>query len=190
MVELSPMALIECIANVSEGRRPEVLDACADAIRAAGVRLLDVKPDAASRVEPGATAAIAEVVPGWSWPRRSRTAMGAVGVLVAALVLVIGVTSTDVQDWVGLRSDREQLLSPTAALKLPMLSSADVALIRAQTLYNRGRLAEALQALDRISPESPARSAADEMRVRIQQLLLASSRDLTQAGRVADPRRR
>lgn len=40
------MAIIECVPNISEGRRPEVLNACADAIRAAGVRLLDVKPDA------------------------------------------------------------------------------------------------------------------------------------------------
>ena len=41
------MALIECIPNVSEGRRTEVLDACAGAIRSTGARLLDVKPDAA-----------------------------------------------------------------------------------------------------------------------------------------------
>jgi glutamate formiminotransferase len=40
------MAIIECIPNISEGRRTGVLDACADAIRATGARLLDVKPDA------------------------------------------------------------------------------------------------------------------------------------------------
>jgi glutamate formiminotransferase len=40
------MAIIECIPNISEGRRADVLDACAQAIRAAGARLLDVKPDA------------------------------------------------------------------------------------------------------------------------------------------------
>src|SRR5687768_773408 len=39
------MALIECIPNVSEGRRKDVLDACATAITASGARLLDVKPD-------------------------------------------------------------------------------------------------------------------------------------------------
>ena len=39
------MALIECIPNVSEGRRKDVLDACAAAITASGARLLDVKPD-------------------------------------------------------------------------------------------------------------------------------------------------
>ncbi|HYN05800.1 MAG TPA: hypothetical protein VES67_00275 [Vicinamibacterales bacterium] len=129
-----------------------------------------------------------EAVPGWTWPRRSRTLLGAVAVLAAGLLLVVGVTSTDIQDWVGLGSDREQLLSTTAAVKLPILSSADVALIRAQTLYTRGRLAEALQALDRVGPESPSRTAADVLRVQIQQLLLASSRD--PSGRAADPRRR
>jgi len=40
------MSVIECIPNISEGRRQDVLDACAAAIAAAGARLLDVKPDA------------------------------------------------------------------------------------------------------------------------------------------------
>ena len=40
------MPVIECIPNISEGRRQDVLDACADVIRTAGVHLLDVKPDA------------------------------------------------------------------------------------------------------------------------------------------------
>jgi glutamate formiminotransferase len=37
--------LIECIPNVSEGRRAEVIDACSDAIRSAGAALLDVHVD-------------------------------------------------------------------------------------------------------------------------------------------------
>jgi glutamate formiminotransferase len=45
VVQLRDMALIECIPNVSEGRRRDVLDSCAQAIRASGARLLDVKPD-------------------------------------------------------------------------------------------------------------------------------------------------
>jgi glutamate formiminotransferase len=40
------MALIECITNISEGRRQDVLDTCGRAITTAGARLLDVKPDA------------------------------------------------------------------------------------------------------------------------------------------------
>jgi glutamate formiminotransferase len=41
------MAIIECIPNISEGRRTAVLDACSAAIRGSGARLLDVKPDPA-----------------------------------------------------------------------------------------------------------------------------------------------
>jgi len=41
------MAVIECVPNVSEGRRPEIVAAMADAIRGvAGVRLLDHSSDA------------------------------------------------------------------------------------------------------------------------------------------------
>jgi glutamate formiminotransferase len=40
------MAVIECVPNISEGRRADVLDACAGAVKQAGARLLDVKPDA------------------------------------------------------------------------------------------------------------------------------------------------
>ena len=43
---MHPMPIIECIPNVSEGRRPEVIDAIAAAIRAIpGVRLLDYSSD-------------------------------------------------------------------------------------------------------------------------------------------------
>ena len=41
------MAIIECIPNVSEGRRPEVIDGFADALRrTAGLRVLDYSSDA------------------------------------------------------------------------------------------------------------------------------------------------
>jgi len=39
------MPIIEAIPNVSEGRRSDVIEACAEAIRASGASLLDVKPD-------------------------------------------------------------------------------------------------------------------------------------------------
>ena len=39
--------LVECVPNFSEGRRPEVIEAITDEVRkVAGVKLLDVKPDA------------------------------------------------------------------------------------------------------------------------------------------------
>lgn len=40
------MAVIECVPNVSEGRRGEVIEACAAAIRRTGAALLGVAPDA------------------------------------------------------------------------------------------------------------------------------------------------
>jgi len=44
---IAPMAIIECVPNISEGRRAEVVDACVDAIRRTpGVRLLDHSSDA------------------------------------------------------------------------------------------------------------------------------------------------
>jgi glutamate formiminotransferase / 5-formyltetrahydrofolate cyclo-ligase len=44
---MHPMPIIECIPNVSEGRRADIVDAIADAIRAVpGARLLDYSSDA------------------------------------------------------------------------------------------------------------------------------------------------
>ncbi len=60
------------------------------------------------------------------------------------------------------------------AAPVPVLSSSDVALVRARTLYARGRLAEALVALDRVTIDSALRSDADQLRVEIQRLLLAA----------------
>jgi len=40
------MAIIECVPNVSEGRRADVIEACAEAIRGTGVHLLSVSSDA------------------------------------------------------------------------------------------------------------------------------------------------
>jgi glutamate formiminotransferase len=41
------MTIVECVPNISEGRRQEVVDACADAIRQGGSALLDIHVDAA-----------------------------------------------------------------------------------------------------------------------------------------------
>jgi glutamate formiminotransferase len=45
---MSAMAIIECVPNISEGRRPDVITRIADAVRGiGGIRLLDVQSDAA-----------------------------------------------------------------------------------------------------------------------------------------------
>ncbi len=45
MLQLTAVGLVECVPNVSEGRRRETIEACAQAIRAEGSRLLDVSSD-------------------------------------------------------------------------------------------------------------------------------------------------
>lgn len=57
---------------------------------------------------------------------------------------------------------------------VPVLGSSDVALVRARTMYARGRLADALRALDRVAFDSELRPEADQLRVEIQRLLLAA----------------
>jgi tetratricopeptide (TPR) repeat protein len=113
-------------------------------------------------------------VPAWTWPRRSRVGLVLGTVAVAGLLLVATVTSPSVQDWVGLRSSADRLDASASPEGWPLLSVSDAALVRARTLYGRGRLAEALQALDRVSPGSQVRAEADQLRVQIQQMLLGS----------------
>lgn len=60
------------------------------------------------------------------------------------------------------------------AQAVAILGGSDVALVRARTLYARGRLAEALRELDRVMVDSELRPEADRLRVDIQRLLLAA----------------
>lgn len=53
-------------------------------------------------------------------------------------------------------------------------SSSEVALVRARALHARGRLSQALAALDRIDAQQPDREAADRLKVEIQRVLLAA----------------
>ena len=57
---------------------------------------------------------------------------------------------------------------------VPVLGTADVALVRARTLFARGRLADALVVLDRVGVDDQRRPEADRLRVEIQRLLLAA----------------
>jgi hypothetical protein len=122
------------------------------------------------------TPAVADAVPvrararaRWSWRRAAAGTLGlaALGAAVAAGTLVL-------QTWFA-RSARPL---PTLArmAPLPVLSSTDVALVRARTLYARGRLADALVALDQVQSQDARRAEADTLRVEIQQLLLATRR--------------
>ena len=119
--------------------------------------------------EPGVVA-----VPGWSWPKQPRLwVMGAA--LAVGLLLVLTVSGSIAQDLFGWRASGEGLRPSAGQTQLPVLSSGEVALVRARTLVDRGRLAEALRALERVNPDSAQRQAIDRMRADIQQLLLAGA---------------
>jgi tetratricopeptide (TPR) repeat protein len=151
------------------------------------VRLERLERTYAAAAAPAPAIATPEVVPAWSWPRRSRTVLAAAG-LFAAIVAVTIIVAPAVQESLGLRPTGEVLAPAAGPVKLPVLSSSEVALVRARTLFDRGRLAESLAALDRVMPDSPVRSAAEALRVEIQQLLLASAR--APSGRQAESYRR
>lgn len=133
-----------------------------------------------ARADAGASApaAIVDAVP--IGPRRAPRRMRpfATGLVVLAAVVVGAIGGPLVEGWMADRSGAavEPMTGGPAALAV--LSSSETALVRARALYARGRLAEALRALDRVDARSPEWSTADQLRVEIQQILLASRRGL------------
>lgn len=128
------------------------------------------------------SAAVVDAVPLVSVSRFAgfgRAWLGA-GVVAAIAILILGVPI--VRDVFLSDTTQSELTVRTAAAQVRVLSSSDVALVRARTLYAGGRLAEALQALDRMDPESASRAVADALRVEIQQVLLAASRETRSRG--------
>jgi hypothetical protein len=107
-----------------------------------------------------------------------------VGTAVALILVAttLAFTNATVRGWVGLGAAGEGLVVRTGPVALPVLSTSDVALVRARTFYGRGRLAEALQALDRVGVDSASRASADALRVEIQRLLLASAAQRAHGG--------
>jgi hypothetical protein len=100
----------------------------------------------------------------------------------AVVILAVGLTSRGVQERLGLASTPSAPVPPVVSSPLPVLTSADVALVRARTLFARGRLADALWVLDRVGPEQTARVDADTLRVEIQRLLLATAGERRTSG--------
>jgi tetratricopeptide (TPR) repeat protein len=95
---------------------------------------------------------------------------------VAVLALAAGILfGPDVRAWLGLAPVPSDLAIHRPTPAPAPLSTSEVALIRAKTAFSRGRLSEALQALDRVSADSPVFTEADQLRVRIQQTLIAST---------------
>lgn len=96
-----------------------------------------------------------------------------------AIVVMQGGSLTQDSTDAALVSTRSAAPIATESAKPHILSSSEVALVRARTAAANYRLSEALATLDRVPADSPERAAADELRTSIQQLLMASARNLS-----------
>lgn len=178
MLETSRDLLDQGHTDAARHLLSEAIAATGDDDRASALRLRLDQLERASAITaaPARPATAMDAVSGWPRPPWRWTSVGA----LAALALVIAALTVPIaRNQIGFGSPDTRIATSAAAL--PVLSSADVALVRARNLYNGGRLAEALQALDRIAPESPVRAEADVLRINIQRLLLASGQEPSRA---------
>ncbi|HXG55090.1 MAG TPA: hypothetical protein VNJ03_06890 [Vicinamibacterales bacterium] len=98
----------------------------------------------------------------------------AAGALLGAAGLVL-LVERGMLPWPLVRGDTASLASPLIA-PLPVPSLSEVALSRAHGLRSRGRLREALEALEPIPHGDPFRARADELQTAVQRLLLGAAR--------------
>jgi Tetratricopeptide repeat len=154
--------LTQVVAMAGEDERVAVLRTRLDRIERATVTAGPIEGISAARVD-------VLLIGRW----RRRLASGAALVLAGAIggLIVMLVTSPAAHDWLGTRSGAPLPAPPADQIPLQILSPAEVAIVRARTLYAHGRLAEALAVLDRIA-DGGSRPEADELRVEIQDLLL------------------
>jgi tetratricopeptide (TPR) repeat protein len=163
--------------DAAEARRllDEILNTGGDDERVAELRVRIERLERASVLaRPAATSTPALPVVAAAAGPAGRLGRARTVVVVTVLVLIAGLALfASIGDFVGLDRVRAPLTPAASDTVLPILSTSDVALVRARTLYSRGRLAEALRVLDRVTDPSSV-SAANQLRVEIQQLLLAS----------------
>jgi len=132
-------------------------------------RLERVRP---TGIEPDATPAVVEPRGRGAWRQTPRRTLG----LTAAAVMAVSLVALFLQSGGTDPQDQIPAAVAPAPAKIAVLSSSEVALVRARTLAARGRLSAALAELDRVGTDSVDRAAADQLRIEIQQLLLASVR--------------
>jgi len=157
--------LTQAAAMAGEDERVAALRTRLDRLERATVRI--------GRVDPS-PAAVVDVLPVGRWKGRVASvaalfAAGAVGGLVVMLA-----TSPAVHEWLRSRAGTPVAAPDSEQEALPVLSPEDVATVRARTLYGRGRLAEALAALDRVEGGGASRPDADQLRTEIQTVLLGT----------------
>jgi tetratricopeptide (TPR) repeat protein len=164
----------------------EAVAARGDEVQAAALRVHLERVERAHA--PGSESApaytpVPEPIPGWRWRPTSPALVAG----TAVLIVLLATFAVAVFDWVD--ATEPPVLRPVSAPALPVLSRSEVAMVRARTAFSRGRLAEALQHLNGVDLEDPARPSADTLRIEIQQLLLASVRPSSGRSSLEVPRR-
>ena len=158
----------------------QVVGTTGDDERAAALRVWLERAERAEVGTPPGRQAIVDAV-------RVRSRAASAGRSVAwyaagGLVLVLALFAMAMTGWSGWASAPASLPSVRTPVDLPALTTSEAAIVRARTLYARGRLAEALRALDRVDPDSANRTLAEGLRVEIQQVLLAAARENRRTG--------
>ncbi len=98
----------------------------------------------------------------------------AAGVLLGATGLVL-LVERGIVAWPLVHSEVGALVSPLSS-PLPLPSLSEIALARAQRLRSRGRLREAVDAVEPIPHSDPLRARADELKAAVQRQLLGAAR--------------
>jgi tetratricopeptide (TPR) repeat protein len=151
------------------------VDVLGDDERTAGLRLRVERLERAFAGAPRIRAA-AEPAPvrwgAWLSDRLTIKSWLAAAVVVVATVVL---SSSGVRARLGVGPASAPLAPTLSSASVPVMSRGEVALVRARTLYARGRLAEALDVLDRVEFEQITRDESDRLRVDIQRLLLATA---------------
>lgn len=101
----------------------------------------------------------------------------AILVLVAALgtIGILNATRGRAPAWLALLPTEARDTAVTAPTLLPVPQPGEVALVRARAFYARGRLDDALRALDEVAHGDQAAAEADLLRAEIQRVLLESA---------------
>jgi tetratricopeptide (TPR) repeat protein len=109
---------------------------------------------------------------------RSRLAWVGAGLVAGLVLAAAGIAFLFVRgEWPALeRSTTVGLTQPSAAEPLPVPGAGDVWLARARALHAKGRLHDALAALDAIRMGDARRAEADVLRASIQRALLEAGR--------------
>lgn len=113
-------------------------------------------------------------------PRRDRTMLWLSAVICVAAIASIGMlvlTGRGVSTWWMplLPLDAQAPAAMPPPYPLPVIQPGEIALVRARSLYTRGRLYDALRALDTVPYGDAAAEEADALRAEIQRMLLAAA---------------